>query len=296
VTGHTISADLLETIVAATRRAVDVRRRLTPQAQLESQLTRKPAGRAFIEALRASPAPRIIAECKRRSPSRGILRASYDPAAHASAYANAGAAAISVLTEPTFFDGTLDHLAQVRSAVNLPLLRKDFIVTEYQLVESAMFGADAVLLIVGALDDKSRPDRLRGGSGESRRSASRAQAEGLRYGHASLRTLLEQTSALGLAALVEVHDRVELGRAVEAGATVIGVNSRNLRTLTVDRAVLEHLIAEMPTGVTAVAESGIRTTADLERLATLGYHAFLVGERLITESDPGAALAELRGA
>jgi indole-3-glycerol phosphate synthase len=276
VTGQTTAADLLETIVAATRYAVDVRRRATPQARLEEQLTRKPAGRAFVDALRTSPAPRIIAECKRRSPSRGILRAAYDPAAHASAYARAGAAAISVLTEPTFFDGTLDHLAEVRSAVELPLLRKDFIVTEYQLVESAVIGADAVLLITGAFDDKGRP-------------------QGLRYGHASLRTLLEQASALGLASLVEVHNRVELDRAIDAGATILGVNSRNLRTLAVDRAVLEHLIVEMPTGVTAVAESGIRTTADLDRLSTLGYHAFLVGERLIAEPDPGAALAELRG-
>ena len=290
MTTPTSAGDLLETIVAATRHAVDVRRHATPQAQLEAQITRKPAGHAFIEALRMSPAPRIIAECKRRSPSRGILRASYDPAAHASAYAKARAAAISVLTEPTFFDGALDHLAQVRSAVDLPLLRKDFIVTEYQLVESVVFGADAVLLIVGALDDKGRADRLRQGYGGPPKL--HAKAEGQRY--ACLRTLIEQASALGLAPLVEVHDRVELDRAVEAGATVLGVNSRNLRTLTVDRAVHEHLIAEMPAGVTAVAESGIRTTADLDRLSTLGYHAFLVGERLIAEPDPGAALSELR--
>ena len=265
MTGHTITADLLETIVAATRYAVDVRRRTTPQARLEARLTRKPAGRAFVDALRRSPTPRIIAECKRRSPSRGILRTSYDPASHAAAYARAGAAAISVLTEPTFFDGALDHLSEVRSAVEVPLLRKDFILTEYQLVESALFGADAVLLIVGALDDDA------------------------------LRALITGASALGLAALVEVHDRVELDRAIEARATIFGVNSRNLRTLTVDRAVHEHLIAEMPPGVTAVAESGIRTTADLDRLSTLGYHAFLVGERLITEPYAGAALSELRG-
>ena len=166
-----------------------------------------PRAQSFRDALRSSPAPRVIAECKRRSPSKGILRKDYDPAAHAAAYEKSGAAAISVLTEPTFFDGSLDHLAQVRAAVAVPLLRKDFIVTEYQLLEAVAAGADAVLLIVGALDDARAWHQLHGGCD------------------------------LGLATLVEVHDRSRAReRALNAGADIVGVNSRNLRTLTVDQA------------------------------------------------------------
>ena len=259
-----IVADLLETIVAAARRSAEARERSLPMDQLRARIVRAPRGDAFRDALRARSAAsrslRIIAECKRRSPSKGILRQDYDPAAHAAAYARAGAAAVSVLTEPTFFDGSLDHLDRVRAAVDVPILRKDFLVTEYQLIEAAAHGADAVLLIAGALDDEQ------------------------------LRTLSRQASALGLAALVEVHDLIELERAANAGAAIIGVNSRNLRTLSVDLAVLEHVIAAMPAGAIAVAESGIRTNEDIRRLSTLGYHAFLVGERLISEPDPGAAL------
>jgi len=258
-------ADLLETIVAATRHSVAVREAAVPQGELEKQWNRRPRGDLFRAVLTSSPAPRVIAECKRRSPSRGILRRSYDPAAHAGAYAAAGAAAISVLTEPTFFDGSLEHLAQVRSAVDVPILRKDFIVHEYQLLEAAVYGADAVLLIVGGLDA------------------------------GSLEALLERSAALGLAAVVEVHDLEELRSALDAGAQIAGVNSRNLRTLEVDLSVLERLIAAIPRDVTAVAESGIRTIEDIRRLTSLGYNAFLVGERLMREPDPGAALRALRG-
>lgn len=259
-----VAADLLETIVAATRHITEVRSRTTPVEALERRIKRTPRGPAFRDAVRSSPAPRVIAECKRRSPSRGILRKDYHPAAHAAAYAGAGAAAISVLTEPTFFDGSLAHLAAVRAAVTVPLLRKDFIVTEYQLVEAAVAGADAVLLIVGALDD------------------------------GALRTLLGRADQLGLSALVEVHDTGELARAIDAGAEIVGVNSRNLRTLTVDRGVLERVVDAVPAAVTAVAESGIRTTDDIGRLSSAGYSAFLVGERLITDRDPGEALRALR--
>lgn len=258
--------DLLATIVAATRKAVEVRQSATPLTALERRGDRVPQGRAFVDALRSSAAPRIIAECKRRSPSKGILRSNYDPGAHAASYAAAGAAAISVLTEPTFFDGSLGHLRAVRAAVSIPVLRKDFIVTEYQVHEAAAAGADAILLIVGALDDLA------------------------------LRHLLDVAAASGLAALVETHDRDELDRALAAGASVIGVNSRNLRTLTVDPDVLESAVNAFPRGHNAVlvAESGIKTPADISRLTALGYHAFLIGERLITEADPGAALRELR--
>lgn len=260
--------DLLATIVAATTHSVKVRSREVPIDALEKRVSddrHQPRGDAFERGLRESAAPRVIAECKRRSPSRGILRADYDPAAHARAYETAGAAAISVLTEPTFFDGALEHLRVARSAVQVPLLRKDFIVSEYQIVEAVASGADAVLLIVSALDDRQ------------------------------LRELLTRAHALGLACLVEVHDAAEITRAVEAGARVVGVNSRNLRTLAVDMQVLDAAATLLPDSVTAVAESGIKSTDDLARLSAAGYGAFLVGERLMTEPDPGAALKTLRG-
>jgi indole-3-glycerol phosphate synthase len=262
------AADLLATIVAATERRVEVRSSEVSIGELENRCAtarRRPAGAAFGTALRDSPAPRVIAECKRRSPSRGILRRDYDAAAVARAYADGGAAAISVLTEPTFFDGALEHLERVRAAVAAPLLRKDFIISGYQLLEAAAAGADAALLIVAALDD------------------------------GQLRRLLGEAEALGLACLVEAHDTGEIARAVDAGARIVGVNSRNLRTLAVDLDVLDRAASLLPAGVTAVAESGITSTADIERLSAAGYHAFLVGERLITQADPGAALAELRG-
>lgn len=256
---------LLETIVAATRTAVAFRERTRPLGTLERKYS-PPAmsSDVFGVMLRTSAAPRIIAECKRRSPSRGILRADYDPAAHAFAYDHYGAAAISVLTEPTFFDGALEHLIAVRRCVSVPVLRKDFIVTEYQLHESAAAGAQAVLLIVGALED------------------------------AALRALLRSAEALQLSALVEVHTHEELSRALDVGATIVGVNSRDLRTLSVDPHVFEELAPAIPRGVVAVAESGIRTGDDLRRLESMGFSAFLVGERLITEPDPGLALERLR--
>src|SRR3954471_19905795 len=238
--------DLLGTIVAATRRIVDVREAARPMEAMKREQTRTPRGAAFEQALRNTPATatwRVIAECKRRSPSKGILRQHYEPAAHARAYAAAGAVAISVLTEPTFFDGSPDHLRDVRAAVDLPLLRKDFIVSEYQLIEAAVLGADAALLIVGALTD------------------------------AELVELLAAADRLGLASLVEIHDLAEMTRAVDAGARIIGVNSRNLRTLTVDRGVLDVVIERLPDHITAVAESGIRTAADLLALTAAGYDA-----------------------
>jgi indole-3-glycerol phosphate synthase len=264
------TADLLATIVAATRRIVEVRESERPASVLAREQHRTPQGIAFEDALRGGGASvpgsaRVIAECKRRSPSKGILRESYDPARHARAYAEAGAAAVSVLTEPTFFDGHPQHLRDVRMAIDIPILRKDFIVSEYQLLEAAVLGADAALLIVGALQQHE------------------------------LQQLLGAAGALGLAVLVEVHDLSETARAIDAGARVIGVNSRNLRTLTVDLGVLDAIAEELPDDVIAVAESGIRSPADLCRLAAVGYDAFLVGERLITQPDPGAALRELCG-
>jgi indole-3-glycerol phosphate synthase len=254
---------LLDAIVAATRHTVGVRAAAQPLGALEREIKRRPDGAAFERAVRSATAPRVIAECKRRSPSRGILRQNYMPAAHARSYADAGAAAISVLTEPTFFDGSLDHLKQVRQVVDLPLLRKDFIVTEYQLFEAAAAGADAVLLIVAAVPDSN------------------------------LAQLVHRAGDLGLAALIEVHDAEEIPRAVDAGARIIGVNSRDLRTLTVHPDALEKAAERLPGQVAKIAESGIRERGDLDRLSELGYDAFLVGERLIAQPDPGAALRDL---
>jgi indole-3-glycerol phosphate synthase len=258
----TMAGDLLDAIVAATRKRVeDARARVDAPALVRAAVAAAPP-RGFRAAL-AGDGVHVIAECKRRSPSRGVLRTAYDPAAIARAYASAGAAAISVLTEPTFFDGALDHLRAVRGAVDLPVLRKDFIVDAYQLLEGRAAGADAVLLIVAALGDDALTDL----SGAAR--------------------------DLGLDVLVEVHDERELDRALAAGATLVGVNNRNLRTLAVDVEASFRLAARMPAGVLAVAESGLRTGEDVRRLREVGYRAFLIGERFMSAADPGSALAGL---
>jgi indole-3-glycerol phosphate synthase len=257
--------DLLATITAAARRMTEVRRERVSDAVLEQQASRRsPNGGAFLRALREGESPRVIAECKRRSPSRGILREQYDATTHAASYAGAGAAAISVLTEPTFFDGSLEHLAAVRAAVGVPLLRKDFITSRYQILEAVAAGADAVLLIVGAL---TAPE---------------------------LRTLVAQARDAGVAALVEAHDADELRVGLDCGAEIVGINSRNLRTLDVDPDLHDRLASEIPSNVVSVAESGLRDVANLQRLERAGYRAFLVGERLITQPDPGVALQRLR--
>jgi indole-3-glycerol phosphate synthase len=191
------------------------------------------------------------------------LRAAYDPVEIARGYQRAGAAAISVLTEPSFFDGALDHLQAVRDAVTIPLLRKDFIVDEYQLLEAAASGADAALLIVAALDDRA------------------------------LVRLSAAASDLGLTALVEVHSAGECERALAAGARVVGVNNRNLRTLEVDLKASEAIAAMLPSEVVAISESGLKTSDDLRRMRSLGYRAFLMGERFMTEPRPGGALSHL---
>lgn len=262
-----MSADLLATIVAATRRIVAIREAAEPREALEARAGLQPSRTgAFAAALQNGGGINIIAECKRRSPSRGVLCAEYDPVALAKAYQSGGAAAISVLTEPTFFDGALEHLTAVRQAVDLPLLRKDFVISEYQLLEAKAAGADAVLLIVAAL----RP--------------------------VELKVLHDHARRMGLDVLVEVHNRTELAIAVDAGARVIGVNNRNLRTLAVDVAASDELIANMPAEVVAVSESGLRSASDLVRLRAAGYRAFLIGERFMSAADPGAQLQELVGA
>jgi indole-3-glycerol phosphate synthase len=259
-------ADLLETIVAATKRIVEVRQADEPIEALADRAAAMPSRIGWFQTALASPGGyRVIAECKRRSPARGVLREYYDPVAIATAYVEAGAAAISVLTEPTFFDGSLEHLRAVRAAVAVPLLRKDFVVSDYQLLEAKVSGADAVLLIVAAL----RPTQLK--------------------------VLHDHARRLGLDVLVEAHDATELSMAIDAGARIVGINNRNLRTLQVDLHASETLIARVPADVIAVSESGLKTAADLARLEALGYRAFLVGERFMTAADPGAALTELLG-
>lgn len=256
--------DLLEAIIAATRARVTAAMAREPRAQLERRaMAATPAGDAFLARLSRPGAVNIIAECKRRSPSRGVLRSAYDPVAIAAAYERAGAAAISVLTEPGFFDGAQEHLVAVRGAVKTPLLRKDFMVHEYQLLEARAAGADAILLIVAALGD------------------------------AQLRDLAAAARGLGLAALVEVHGVDECDRALAAGAAIIGVNNRNLRTLQVDLAASRVIAERIPKGVVGVSESGLKSREDLQAMTALGYRAFLMGERFMVDPDPGAALAGL---
>jgi indole-3-glycerol phosphate synthase len=263
-TGVAAGADLLATILAATRRIVEVRQQREPADSLVRRAEQAvPRPGAFRDALSRADRVNIIAECKRRSPSRGVLRRDYVPAAIASGYAAGGAAAISVLTEPTFFDGALEHLRAVREAVSLPILRKDFTVCEYQLLEARAEGADAVLLIVAALNRRE------------------------------LESLTRRANALGLDALVEVHTEDEAAVAVDAGAEIIGVNNRNLRTLSVDVHASARIVSTLPKGVVAVSESGLKTAEDLTRLGELGYHAFLIGERFMTEAVPGTALRQL---
>jgi len=261
-----MSADLLRTIVAATERIIETRREREPLTALEHRAaSARPRGGAFEAALGATNRVNVIAECKRRSPSKGVLAADYDPVRVARQYEQGGAAAISVLTEPTFFDGALEHLTAVRSSVALPLLRKDFIVDQYQLFEARAAGADAVLLIVAALE----------------------QTE--------LTRLQKRAWDLELAAVVEVHDEVELARAVDSGARVIGVNNRNLRTLPVDVSASDRLASRVPSDVIAVSESGLKSREELEQLAAAGYREFLIGERFMTDPEPAAAIRQLMG-
>lgn len=234
------------------------------------QLERRAAAhtpRGFAAALRtaATKGPAIIAELKKASPSKGLLRDDFRPVALGRALAGVGAAALSVLTDELFFKGSLDDLTAVSEAVTIPVLRKDFILDPFQLLEARAAGADAILLIVAAHKDED------------------------------LRSLTESARRLSLDILCEVHDRDELARAVDLGVELIGVNSRDLKTLQVSPMVHMDLARFMPANVIRVAESGIRGPADVERLLKAGYDAFLVGETLMRQPDPAAALALLMG-
>ncbi len=252
----------LTPILAARRKAVVAAKRAVPVEALRDRLPLAPAFRDFGGTLKA-PGLGVIAEVKRRSPSAGELAAEADAGVTARRYADAGAAAISVLTEPDHFGGALEDLEIVRDAQTAPVLRKDFVVDPYQIVEARAAGADAVLLIVAALG-------------------------------AALPDYLGRAAEAGLDALVEVHDEAELRVALDAGARIVGVNNRNLTDLRVDLAVCEQLLPHIPPETVKVAESGIFAGADAGRMAAAGADAVLVGTSLMTAENPGALIAEFR--
>ncbi len=256
---------VLDGIVAGVREDLAERRARRPLAELEGLLDDAPAPIDPLPALRA-PGLSVIAEVKRRSPSKGALADIAEPAALAGHYADGGAAAISVLTEERRFGGSLADLDRVRAAVDVPVLRKDFMVDEYQFLEARAHGADLVLLIVAALTD------------------------------AELRRFLDLAGELGLTPLVEVHTADEARRARDVGATLVGVNNRDLRTLDVDIANFARLADQLGDGVCKVAESGVLGPADAARMRTDGADAVLVGEALVRHGDPTAAVAALREA
>jgi indole-3-glycerol phosphate synthase len=260
VSGTASGGSVLDRILARTRERVAALAAIRPLAEVRAAAERGPARRPFAAALARKDRVNVVAEHKRRSPSRGRIREDLSPADVACHYAAAGAAALSVLTEPESFGGRLEHLVEARASVPLPVLRKDFVVGEWQLWEARAAGADAALLIVAALP-----------GGE-------------------LRQLLATAREAGLEALVEVHDRAELDHALAAGATLVGVNNRDLRTLEVRLETSLALVPAIPDEVVAVAESGLRTGEDLRRLRDAGFDAFLVGESLMASPDPGAAL------
>lgn len=254
----------LEDIVDATRAGVAARRESVPLDALRAQLDPAGRGRPFSEAL-VAPGVSLIAEMKRASPSRGSIRPDAAVADIVRMYEDAGASACSILTEPQFFGGSLDDLRAARAACGIPLLRKDFIVDEYQLVEARLAGADAALLIVAALE----PDELA--------------------------DLLHIASDLGLDCLVEVHEEDEVEIAVDAGAEIIGINNRNLKTLEVDSETVLRLLPDVPAGTVVVAESGISDPADVRPLEEAGVDAILVGEALMDAADPAEAVRVLLG-
>lgn len=253
---------VLDEILAGVREDVERRQAEIPLERIRELAAAMPPPRDAYAALRR-PGVGVIAEVKRSSPSKGQLAEIADPAELAGEYAAGGARCISVLTEGRWFGGSLVDLAAVRAAVDIPVLRKDFVVSSYQVHEARAHGADLVLLIVAALEQNA------------------------------LVGLLERIESLGMTALVEVHDEDEADRALDAGAQVIGVNARNLRTLEVDRSVFERIAPGLPNSVVKIAESGVRGPHDLIRYASAGADAVLVGEGLVTQKSPREAVAEL---
>jgi indole-3-glycerol phosphate synthase len=253
---------VLDDILVDVRADLQVRQQSAPLEQLKDAAKRAASPRDVMGALRGQGVA-VIAEVKRASPSKGALAAIADPAALAMDYEAGGAAVISVLTEKRRFGGSLEDLAAVRDVVQVPVLRKDFVISSYQLWEARAYGADVVLLIVAALEQNA------------------------------LVSLVERATSIGLVALVEVHSQPELTRAIEAGAQVIGVNARNLATLEVDRSIFAKLAPKIPDGVVKIAESGVRGPHDLLAYAAAGADAVLVGESLVVGKDPRSAVADL---
>jgi indole-3-glycerol phosphate synthase len=253
---------VLDDILVGVREDLAARQARTPLEQLKERAAARPPALDGAAALRR-PGVAVIAEVKRSSPSKGALAAIADPAALAADYEAGGASVISVLTEQRRFGGSLADLDAVRATVDVPLLRKDFVVTSYQLWEGRAHGADLSLLIVAALEQEA------------------------------LVSLIERSESLGMTPLVEVHDEAELERALDAGARVVGVNARDLKTLEVDRGVFARLAPRIPDGVVKVAESGVRGPHDLLAYAAAGADAVLVGEGVVTGGNPRQAVAEL---
>jgi indole-3-glycerol phosphate synthase len=258
----TPNRNVLDEILAGVRADLAERQAQTPLEELKAKAQAQPSAKDGVRALRGDGVA-VIAEVKRSSPSKGALAAIADPAGLAADYERGGASVISVLTERRRFGGSLLDLREVRSRVDVPVLRKDFIVTSYQLWEARAHGADLVLLIVAALEQDA------------------------------LVSLIERAESIGLTPLVEVHDEEETSRAVDAGARVIGVNARNLRTLEVDRDTFSRLAPLIPEEVVRVAESGVRGPHDLIAYANCGADAVLVGESLVTGKNPRDAVADL---
>ena len=256
------SGRVLDEILAGVREDVAAREAQVPLDQIKRMAAEAPPAQDGYAALRA-PGVGVIAEVKRASPSKGQLAEIPDPAELASEYAAGGARCVSVLTEQRWFGGSLADLTAVRAAVGVPVLRKDFVVSSYQVHEARAHGADLVLLIVAALEQNT------------------------------LTGLLDRIESLGMTALVEVHDEEETDRALAAGAKVIGINARDLRTLEVDRSVFERIAPGLPNSVVKIAESGVRGPHDLIRYASAGADAVLVGEGLVTQKSPREAVAEL---
>lgn len=253
---------VLDDILVGVREDLAVRQAAVSLDQLKALAADRPTVRDAVAALR-QPGVAVIAEVKRASPSKGALAPIVDPAGLAEDYAAGGAAVISVLTEQRRFGGTLADLDAVRARVDVPLLRKDFVVSSYQVWEARAHGADVVLLIVAALEQNA------------------------------LVSLVERTESIGMTALVEVHDEPELQRALDAGAKVVGVNARDLRTLEIDRELFGRLAPQIPDGIVKVAESGVRGTHDLLAYAAHGADAVLVGEGVVAGGNPRQAVADL---
>jgi indole-3-glycerol phosphate synthase len=260
-----MSNSILDEIVASKRRELAAARRRMPLDEIEHQAAEAPPVRDFLGALSGPGPVRLIAEVKKASPSAKVIREDFDPVAVARAYQAHGAACLSVLTDEPYFQGHLSYLARARAAVALPLLRKDFIIDEYQVVEARLAGADAILLIAEILDDEA------------------------------LVRLQARAQDLGMAVLVEFHDEANLPRVLDAGATLVGVNNRDLKLFTTDLDLTFRLRDQIPPHVTLVSESGIRTRADVERLEAAGVDAILVGETLMRAGDIGLAVEQLLG-